>query len=58
AINTLLLDDRQLLLQMYPRNKLTKFGPLHMDKKKAKQMSKYDNEVEKTLFSQSYHSQL
>ncbi|CAG8734271.1 17243_t:CDS:2, partial [Acaulospora morrowiae] len=52
------LDDRQLLLKMHPRNKLTKFDPLHMDKRIAKHMSKYDKEVDKTLFRQSYHSQL
>ncbi|CAG8630175.1 11998_t:CDS:2, partial [Acaulospora morrowiae] len=28
-----LLDDRQLLFQMYPWNKLIKFDPLYMDKK-------------------------
>ncbi|CAG8645718.1 17016_t:CDS:1, partial [Acaulospora morrowiae] len=52
--NTLPLDNRQLLLQMYPWNNLIKFNQLPMDKKIGN-MCLNMTKKHKTLFRLSYY---
>ncbi|CAG8522036.1 18851_t:CDS:1 [Acaulospora morrowiae] len=54
AINTLPSDDRQLLLQMYPWNKLVKLDPLPMTRRLQNTCLNMTKKWTKTLFRLFY----